>query len=150
MFEEMVQISFTIANNVVVIGGEIDGQVCVSDLRKQHGPVGGIEALLHSEIDSRYLVLGCDMPTLTKKDVMPLLESEDNAVFSYNNRILGLPLAISGDERFSCTAYLDSGGKSIWGFVTEIQHTVCPLDESTSKLFRSINSPDDLDMFTLE
>ena len=106
--------------------------------------------MLHSDIDSNYLVLGCDMPCIVKRDILPLLESNSNAVFSHNNVLLGLPLHIHAKEQDACSEYLDSGGKSIRGFVLSIEHTSIPLDTKQACTFLSVNSRDDINKLALE
>ncbi len=150
ILDMMLQFASSVGKQTVILGGEVDDQRCIFDLRKQHGPVGGVEALLHSGIDTNYLVVGCDMPKLTRQDVRPLLECDGNAAFSFNDRLFGLPLQINSDELSSCSAYLDSGGRSIRGFVSEIPHIAIPLDKTGSDTFLSINSPNDLNKLSFE
>ncbi len=150
MLDMMLEFSWSVGKQTVILGGDVTGQRCIHDLRKQQGPVAGIEALLNSDIDKNYLVVGCDMPNLKKIDVEPLLASNDNAVFSCGNRLLGLPLLIKSEELSSCTAYLDSGGRSIRGFVSEIPHIEVKLEDSKSSRLLSINSTDDLNKLSLE
>ena len=145
MLEMMLEFASSVGNKTIILGGVVDGQHCIQDIRKQQGPVAGIEAMLHSEFDSTYLVVGCDMPTLTKVAVTPLLNCTNNAIFSCENTVLGLPLRINAKNLSQCSAYLDSGGRSIWGLVTQIPHTSIPLSKSESSSFLSVNSPDDLD-----
>jgi len=144
MLDMMLTFAATVSDKTVVIGGDVENQRCVNDLREQQGPVAGIEALLHSGIDSHYLVVGCDMPNITIKDVQPLLECNNNAVFSYENQMLGLPLLIKSDELSHCTTYLDSGGRSIWRFVSELPHTDVEIEEIHTKKLLSINSQEDV------
>jgi len=144
------QFATTVGKQTVILGGSVENQRCIPDLRTQQGPVAGIEALLDANIDTDYLVVGCDMPLITKNKIQPLLDSNTNAVFSYNNRLLGLPLRIKGDELSACSAYLDSGGHSIRGFIQEIAHTAIELNESESKKLLSVNSPEDLDQLTFK
>jgi molybdopterin-guanine dinucleotide biosynthesis protein A len=150
MLEMMLEFASSVGNKTIILGGEVDGEHCIQDLRKQQGPVAGIEAMLHSEFDTTYLVVGCDMPTLTKIAVAPLLNCTNNSIFSYENKVLGLPLCINAEYLSQCSAYLDSGGRSIWEFVTQIPHTSIPLSKSESSSFLSINLPDDLDNLTFK
>ncbi len=144
MLDMMLAFAKTVSDTIVILGGDVDGQRCVHDLREQQGPVAGIEALLHSGIDTRYLVVGCDMPNLTKKDVEPLLELDSTAVFSFEDQMLGLPLLIKSDELSNCTAYLDSGYRSIWRFVSNLPHTKVGIEEKHKNILSSINSAKDI------
>ena len=150
MLETMLEFAAVVGRQTVILGGDIDGQQCIQDLRKQQGPIGGIEALLNSKIDTNYLVVGCDMPFITKKDVQPLIDCSNNAVFSFENRLFGLPLHIKSEQLQACSAYLDSGSRSIRGFISEINHNTIILNKNSAETFLSINSQDDLDKLTLE
>lgn len=150
MLQMMLQFANSFAERTVILGGVVDGQQCISDLRRQHGPVGGIESMLHANIDSKYLVVGCDMPTLTEKDVQSLLSCNTNAVFATGNNILGLPLLVHEETKDACTAYLDSGGRSIKGFVSEIPHTKIAISSTKLDSLRSVNTREDVNKLTLE
>ncbi len=50
MLETMLEFAAVVGRQTVILGGYIDGQQCIQDLRKQQGPIGGIEALLNSKI----------------------------------------------------------------------------------------------------
>ncbi|MBC8309385.1 MAG: molybdenum cofactor guanylyltransferase [Planctomycetes bacterium] len=144
MLEMMLEFASSVGKRTVILGGDIDGQHCIHDLRKQHGPVAGIEALLHSKIDTNYLVVGCDMPSITNKDVRPLLECHNSAVFSFENRLLGLPLHITSEQLQTCSEYLDSGGRSIHGFIAEVPHKEIKLTINKANTLMSCNSADDI------
>lgn len=150
MLETMLHFASALSKRVVILGGEIQGQHCIPDTRHEQGPVAGIEALLHSKVDTKYLVVGCDMPSITCDSIAPLLQCTTSALFSYNNRLLGLPLFVYGNVSGACSAYLDDGGRSIHGFVTNIENSVIPLREKEAKTLLSVNSPEDLNKFTLE
>jgi molybdopterin-guanine dinucleotide biosynthesis protein A len=150
MFQMMLKFAHTFSERIIILGGEIEGQQCISDLRLHHGPVGGIEAMLHSNIDSKYLVVGCDMPSIREKDVQPFLSCNTNAVFVNDKRILGLPLLIHEETKDACTAYLDSGGRSIKGFVSEIPHSKIAISSMQCDVLRSVNTREDINKLTLE
>ena len=150
MLETMLEFASNLSGQVVILGGEVKGQRCIPDIRHKQGPVAGIEALLHSELDTEYLVVGCDMPSLTIDSISPLIQCATSALFSNNNRLLGLPLYVCGNVSTACSKYLDEGGRSIGGFVSQIENTVIPLQGREAETFLSINSLDDLDKFSLE
>ncbi len=144
MLETMIAFAKKIATTTVIVGGEVEGICSVLDRRTLHGPVAGIEALLASEIDSQYLVVGCDMPYLQPIHVEPLLECNGNAVFTFEKHTLGLPLKIHTDELVHCTAYLDSGRKSIRGFIGELTHTTIVLPSEFRNSVTSLNSKEEI------
>ena len=138
------------AKQTVVVGGEIANCQCIQDHRKGQGPVAGIEALLKSDLDDRYLVLGCDMVRLSLEIVTPLLHTNRTSVYSHRGTIFSLPLLIHGSVLDACTEYLDSGERSIKGFVARISHTEIPIGDNDSRLLHSINTMEDLNKLTIE
>jgi len=140
MLDMMISFAEKSASRVVVVGGQIDEFESIQDKRHKDGPVAGIEALLASNRDQEYLVVGCDMPQLRTADVQPLLACEGNAVFSYENQILGLPLKITKKMLSTCTTYLDSQKRSISGFVSICPHTCIPVNSSQLKTITSVNT----------
>ena len=144
MLDVMVSFAEKSASRVVIVGGQIDEFESIQDKRHKEGPVAGIEALLASNIDQEYLVVGCDMPQLCTADVQPLLACEGNAVFSYENQILGLPLKITQEMLSTCTTYLDSQKRSIKGFISLCPHTLIPISSSQLKTITSVNTREEV------
>lgn len=144
MIDMMIEFAESTASTVVIVGGEVEGIQSIHDYRNQQGPVAGIEALLISGVDEQYLVVGCDMPQLQPVDVQPLLSCEGNAVFSYENHILGLPLKISQELLSNCTSYLDSKKRSIKSFISLCPHTPIPINSSQLKTMTSVNTPEEI------
>ena len=150
MLQMMLDFASNTARQTVIVGGEIDGYLCIHDHRDMQGPVAGIEALLDSGIDERYLLVGCDMPLLKAAHVAPLLCDDEAAVFHNNGIVLGLPLMICDGLKNACTTYLDSGKRSIKGFVSTITHTSIPTDDALAASLTSVNTTEDLNNLTLE
>jgi len=150
MLECMVAFARDLSEKMVVVGGEVEHFRCIQDRRNDQGPLAGIEALLMSNIDSRYLVVGCDMPNLSLDLVSPLLKINETAIYVNRQNIISLPLVISSTAANACTAYLDSGKKSIRGFVQSIPHTKISIENERGELLRSINTPDDLNKLTIK
>jgi molybdopterin-guanine dinucleotide biosynthesis protein A len=146
MLEKMLEFAHETAKNVVIVGGDVDGYVSIHDHREQFGPVAGIEAILMSNIDEKYLVVGCDMPLLEPKDVEQLIQSTTNSVFAIDDKIIGLPLCVDADVLPVCTAYLDTGGRSIRGFIEEIPHVKLEFSVSREHALSSMNSRDDINV----
>ena len=139
-----------LSNSMVVVGGEVAGYRCVQDRRDNHGPVAGIEVLLESGIDDRYLVVGCDMPQLSPEVVKPLLKQDETAIYTHEDMGMGLPLVILSSAVNACTEYLDAGKRSIKGFVQTIPHKEISASDEIVALLQSINTPDDLNKFAVE
>ena len=144
MLETMLSFAEETAASTVIVGGEVKPYNCILDKRAKCGPVAGIEALLDSDLDSEYLVVGCDMPELQAKHVELLLTSTCSAAYSFEGRTLGLPIRITTDTLAMCTAYLDSGQTSIRGFFCGIPHTTVALPQHFSQSITSINSKEDV------
>jgi len=151
MLDVMLEFATATASNVVIVGGDAEGFQCIHDTRDKQGPVAGIESLLKSRIDQKYLVVGCDMPQITVEIVTPLLSCcDDAAIFSCDGKHFGLPLMVRSDIRAVCTAYLDSGGRSIKGLISEIPHAEISISEQQLALITSVNTLDDFNNLPIE
>jgi molybdopterin-guanine dinucleotide biosynthesis protein A len=150
MLDCTVAFAQTLSNSVVIVGGEVAGIRCIQDRREGHGPVAGIEVLLESGIDDRYLVVGCDMPQLSLEVIEPLLQQDEAAVYTHHEAIIGLPLVVLSSALYACTEYLDSGKRSIRGFVETIPHSEISVCDTTAALLQSVNTPDDLNKLAVE
>lgn len=150
MLECMVAFSRTLSNSMVVVGGEVAEYRCIQDRRDSQGPVAGIEALLESGIDDRYLVIGCDMPRLSLGVIEQLFLQDEATIYTHNETVIGLPLFVLSSALNACTEYLDSGKRSIKGFVKTIPHSEIPVCDETGALLQSINTPDDLNKFAVK
>ena len=144
MIDMMIEFAESTASAVVIVGGDVEGVQSLHDQRNQQGPVAGIEALLSSGVDEQYLVVGCDMPQLQPADVQPLLSCEGNAVFSYENHILGLPIKISQEMLPNCTSYLDSNKRSMKSFISLCTHTSIPINSSQLETMTSMNTREEI------
>ena len=150
MLDCTVAFARTVSNNLVIVGGEVDGYRCIQDRRDSHGPVAGIEALLESGIDDQYLVVGCDMPRLSLEVVTPLFQQNEAAIYTNNGTVIGLPFLVLSSALNVCTEYLDEGKRSIKGFVKTIPHTEISVCDEIAALLQSVNTLDDLHKFAVE
>ena len=68
-----------LCNDVVLLGGSfgLEGHRVLEDARADTGPLAGIEVLLASGIDDRYLVVPCDMPQFKPATARRLLDVTD-------------------------------------------------------------------------
>ena len=153
MMDAMLAFASHTATNTVVVGGDINGQHCLHDHRPGLGPVAGIEALLTSNIDGRYLVVGCDMPLLKTETVQSLFVSGDAVFFSGKGKgdfPTSLPLVISADCNQACSTYLEGGGRSLHGFLRELACVVVDRPAGIEQQLSSINTPEQLDNSSFE
>ena len=146
----MMKTAQQISSSVVVVGEEIVGIPSLLDVREDCGPLAGIEALLHSELDDQYLIIGCDMLLLKPEHVCTLIETDPSACFTAQQQRMGLPLKLQADLRDECSTYLDGGGRSIHGFLGGVPHRTFEASTTIVKAISSLNSRRDLDNFTLE
>lgn len=153
MMEAMLEFASTTANKTVVVGGTYSNQHCILDHRKGFGPVAGIEALLRSNLDERYLVVGCDMPLLKLETVQPLFGEGDVVVFEGDSNVdfpTPLPLVVSSLASNACSTYLDEGGRSLHGFLRTLVCTVVPRPWGAKKQLSNINTREQLNNCTFE
>ena len=150
MLQSMIQFASTLTGSIVIVGANVKGYTCIQDMHPKLGPVGGIEALLYSNHDYRYLVLGCDMPKINIHSITPLIKAKLSAMYVYQERLLGLPLIIDESAKFDCTEYLQSGRRSIRDFMLRIPHELFEVNRTTLDSISSINSHADLDNLALE
>ncbi len=152
MIDAMLEFANATANKTVVVGGDIDSQFCIHDHRPGLGPIGGIEALLDSNLDTRYLIVGCDMPLLRTATVQPLFVDGDAVFYSgkENDFPSTLPLVIGSNCAAMCTSYVQSGGRSIHAFLRELTCTIVQRPVGVEQQLSSINTREQLDNCTLE
>ena len=144
MLDTMIQFAKNTTDKVILVGGDVCGYPSVQDSRHQAGPVAGIEALLQSRVDSQYLVVGCDMPTLQTIDIESLLHCDGTAAFSFDGRTLGLPIKVTSDMASTCTMYLEAGNRSMKGFIDQCNPTLIEIDSTQFDTLASVNTPNDV------
>ncbi len=132
----------------VVVSGPKDamrGTPNITDLPRHagHGPLAGIEAVLASGIASRWLILPCDMPHLTTASITRLLAAKaDIAAFADptdQSSALHLPLVVSTTMLEPLSAYLESGRRSIGGWLAGHSITLAePLGQREAENINSV------------
>ena len=114
MIETVRDMLLELCDEVVLLGGGfgLEGHRVLEDTRDDAGPLAGIEALLQSGLDERYLVFPCDMPGMDP-DTARLLMDEENTpgIVHFNGH--PLPCMVSGSLCDGLTATLDEGVRSI-------------------------------------
>jgi molybdopterin-guanine dinucleotide biosynthesis protein A len=153
MMETMLDFALCTATNTVIVGGDINGQRCIHDRQPGLGPIAGLESLLISNIDIRYLVVGCDMPLLKTKTVQPLFVSGEAVCFygkSKKSFPTSLPLVIGSECSQACSAYLESGKRSLHGFLQELSTTLIKRPHGIELELSSINTREQLNSCTFK
>ncbi len=120
-----------------------------TDRRPGAGPLAGIESALE-KLRSAALVLPCDLPLLDEDAIELLLSGRDSSaaatVFRTDDGLpMPLPMIIEIDALEPLTRYLDSGSRSIAGFLQTISTKQLPLPRELQYQLTNINSPEDLE-----
>ena len=121
----------------------------IDDLRPGQGPLGGIEALLASELDDRYLVCPCDLPLITSR-LLGVLAADcptPAAVFRIDGetRCRPLPLQITSAALGPLRELLNGGCRAVYRLLERIETTVIPAPRDWARLLRPLNTPRDYD-----
>jgi molybdopterin-guanine dinucleotide biosynthesis protein A len=145
MIEAVVAALAAVCARVVVAGDADVGLPRVADLRADQGPLGGIEAVLASGLDSQYLVCPCDVPLITGALLRRLLAAPPAraAVFRVEGEqgIRPLPARLSADLSGKVTALLDENRRAVGDFVRSVEPVVVPLDRAEAALLVNVNTP---------
>lgn len=147
MLELVVTTLRSVTSGVVVVGGEVTGMESLHDLRRGVGPLGGIEALLKSEIDEQYLVCPSDIPMVTS-EVLTLLTVPTSAIATIfalpgTSPVQSLPIRISTHATAAVTSALDSGRNAIHTFLETIDVASVLLTAAQARCLLNINTPQD-------
>lgn len=136
---------------VVVVGpGDVMPDLPhVHDLRPGCGPLGGIEALLASGIDSHYLVCPCDLPFVTAELLRMLAEPTDElmTVFQIDGEETfdPLPARVAADALPSVRQLLDSGRHAVHELARVLHARRVLIPQTMKAALQNINTPSDLD-----
>lgn len=111
-----------------------------------HGPLAGLETLLHSAGDHPVVVVPCDMPDLPAELPARLLaalaDAPGHVVVAHDGeRLQPLCLALHPARwRDDLAAYLDAGRRSVLGWLDDKPLSVCHFDDTAA--FRNANQPE--------
>lgn len=120
-----------------------DGDL-IRDLRPNAGPLGGVEALLASDIDSQYLICPCDVPLITG-DLLRLLLAEPQAlasVFCVEGRkeLEPLPARIRAEALPVVRRLLNLQQRSMWKLMKELSPHVVTISEAQAIELHNVNT----------
>ena len=135
-----------VCQQVVILGhghGIPENLPRLDDLRPQVGPLGGLEALLHSGLGSHYLLLPCDMPAITP-DLLQDLILPTFPLTSYDRPGGPLPLFANAELAPTLSQWLDGGGRSVWAFLESYRAHHIPCPKSLYPALQDIDNPQDL------
>lgn len=153
MFDAVMAALSAICGRVVMVGAtsprDSRGSMELPDLRPGLGPLGGIEALLASGIDSQYLVCPCDVPLITP-DLLRRLVQPGAAlatVFQIEGRDVldPLPARISAEALPIVRRLLDAGERSVWRVMQELRPEVVAITENQAMQLHNVNTPEEFE-----
>jgi len=117
----------------------------IADRRDGAGPLAGLEAILASGLDERYLLVPCDMPGLRGDDLSRLTECDgDIVVFESESDGMprSLPAVFHTRVATDLTERIESEDRSLHGFIDRHGPETVPAPPG-DRLF-NINDIDDL------
>ena len=139
----------SVCRRVVVVGQtnfvRTRGYVEIADLRPTAGPLGGIEALLASSVDSQYLICPCDMPLMTA-DLLTQLISDSSALamafaFADDPAPIPLPMRLCADALPMVRWLLDSDQQAVHQLLREISADLVRVPRSAAVELQNVNTP---------
>lgn len=139
-----------VASRVIVSGDDriLPGLDHVADQRIDAGPLGGIEAVLESGRDERYLFIPCDMPRLVPQILHKLATGLDDAeavTFAQAGDEVRpvLPLALKASTRTTLRQIIERGDHSIHALLAALDAHAVPLEARDRMMLVNINTPED-------
>jgi molybdenum cofactor guanylyltransferase len=132
---------------VVAVGQPLHSLRLVEDIRPGSGPLGGIESLLTSGLDTDYLICGIDTPLLTSDLLRKLTKptDADATIFSIedDSRTQSLPMRISSNVAPEVSRSLDLGERAIHRFLETIDVEAVTITQNQAVELTNVNNPDD-------
>ncbi len=147
MIETVATALAAVCERLVIIGAEdaMPALPHVADLRPGCGPLGGIEALLASGIDTQYLVCPCDLPWVTSGLFNALLRPTEATATVF--RLEGsaylepLPARICAVALDATRRLLDEGRRAVHQLMEAIDVEEVSAPKAWSKLLMNVNTP---------
>ncbi len=134
-----------VCRQVIVVGGAGAGLRAIDDLRADQGPLGAIEALLASGIDSEYLICPCDLPLASRSLLKRLTgpATEVATVFRVEGEAVPrpLPARVSAEALGVVRAQLDRGERAVRELLRAIQPGEIVLAAADAQGLADVNSP---------
>ena len=133
--------------DVVVVGDAETLLERIEDLCPGQGPLGGIEALLASNLDTHYLVCPCDVPLVTATLLRRLTVATGAAATVF--RVDGerdfrpLPARISAGALDRVRGHLDDGRRAVHELLRALDPAVIALPRDDARVLANVNTPSD-------
>lgn len=153
MIAHIIAVLRSVCPRVVVVGACVgyqlpDDIIHLHDLHPGAGPLAGLETLLASGLDDRYLLVGCDQPLLTPDLLRRLACRDADAVCLFHtgdpDNFFPFPGVYSAGLLPLVRESLQSGERSMKRLLARVAVTHVPLSPTEASRLRSINTPNDL------
>ena len=147
MIEAVATALGAVCERLVILGAEdaMPALPHVADLRPGCGPLGGIEALLASGIDTQYLVCPCDLPWVTSELFNALLRPTQATATVFrlegSAHIEPLPARICAVALEATRRLLDEGRRAVHQLMAAIDVEEVSAPRAWSKLLTNVNTP---------
>ncbi len=147
MIEAVTRALAELCREVIVAGAVETPLQSIADLRPDAGPLGGIEAVLASGLDTQYLVCPCDLPLVTAMMLRRLTEASGAVATVFH--VAGEPDFWPLPARLSATAldrvrrHLDDGQRAVHELMRTLEPEVIALERQDAEPLANINTPPD-------
>lgn len=142
MIEHVREHLAAVCDDVVTVGG--DG-ADIPDGQPGQGPMAGLDALLSSGRDERYLVCPCDMPLVTAEMFASLAESAGDTPAAFRvegeSKFRPLPLYVPTAVRDDVARHLNNGRRVVRELLRETGVRVVDVPEGWATRLEGINTP---------
>ncbi len=133
-----------VCSAVVIVGSVQSDSQQIPDLRQGHGPLGGIEALLASGLDTEYLVCPVDMPLMPTGLLRRLTESAGRSVTIFaidgSDQMETLPARIASSALPQVTATLDAGRPALHHLWAQLRYETVLIPSSEAQALFNVNT----------
>ncbi len=122
----------------------------VPDKHRESGPIGGVEAILSSNIANGYIIAGCDQPLLTKALVSTLISpGPDTPCFFETDVIQPFPGYFPASWLAKVQNAINDGCYSLKHLISNSDVKLIPLSAKQEQLIRSFNHMEDVSSILL-
>lgn len=147
MIDRVIKALDEVCLRVVTVGGRRHQHLeIIHDIRPGAGPLGGIEAILASGLDTQYLVCPSDTPLIAPGLLRRLTIRSDSIATIFEvegDRNHSLPLRISSAALDTVTAALNAGQNAIHRVLTRLDLERLTITNGEAATLMNVNTPGD-------
>jgi len=155
MIEHLLDTLLTVCPRVVVVGADSSLSlqagarvVRIPDRKGGLGPLSGIEALLASGLDNRYIVAACDQPLLSVMLLRRVVEGDAQRPHFFRaariSSILPLPAHLPASSLEEVQRILAAPDRSLRALMAAVPPQWIEISVEEEKLLTSVNTPAEL------